>query len=275
MVPALTTSAEPPMPPSPRRRLRAALVLTVQGALAMGCESVPADAPVDATALPPLEMGRCIVPEGRATPRGLPCTREGATCYHTHRPDVLRRLPHHVDVPRSDLARGGLGGVQPARARRAPRARDATPPFDAWRPEDVPPDDVPRPDDAAPPSDVARACPLTRPAERAACEPEAVLPECRYPSLDALCPAGSSDVVVCDPVARWWRWSPTACRTNPCPAALPAELSACSPSASTPCAYTQPCGGSLSIRVWAFCMLYRDNRVWLHRFPDGLCDGGL
>lgn len=274
MVPALTTSAEPPMPPSPRRRLRAALVLTVQGALAMGCESVPADAPVDATALPPLEMGRCIVPEGRATPRGLPCTREGATCYHTT--DQMYCGDFLIMWTCRDRTWREAGSVacNPP-APDVPRVPDATPPFDAWRPEDVPPDDVPRPDDAAPPSDVARACPLTRPAERAACEPEAVLPECRYPSLDALCPAGSSDVVVCDPVARWWRWSPTACRTNPCPAALPAELSACSASASTPCAYTQPCGGSLSIRVWAFCMLYRDNRVWLHRFPDGLCDGGL
>jgi hypothetical protein len=263
------------MPPSPRRRLRAALVLTVQGALAMGCEGAcPRTRPSTRRRCRRWRWGAASCPRGGprraacpAPAKGRPATTPPTRC---------------TAATSSSCGRAAIGpGARRARWR-ATRPRPTCPAcptqrlaFDAWRPEDVPPDDVPRPDDAAPPTDVTRACPLTRPAERAACEPEAVLPECRYPSLDALCPAGSSDVVVCDPVARWWRWSPTACRTNPCPAALPAELSACSPSASTPCAYTQPCGGSLSIRVWAFCMLYRDNRVWLHRFPDGLCDGGL
>ncbi len=59
-----------------------------------------------------------------------------------------------------------------------------------------------------------------------------------------------------------------------CPAELPAEVSRCTLSDPLFCMYTQPCGGPTSIRVWAYCMDYRDDRVWLHRFPDGLCDGG-
>jgi len=264
-----------------RRPLRAAIVLTVQAVFAAGCVEAPADASLDATVEPPLQMGLCVVPPGISTPRGLPCTREGATC--NYRTDQM----YCGDTPIMWMCRdrtwnqwGSIACNPPAPD--VPRERDVVSGIDVQEPVDIPPsDDVPTASDAPaptdaplPPADQVRVCPDVRPTEGATCDPDAVPAPCGYPARDPLCPTGSNDMAECVPATRTWRWTNASCLHDPCPAALPAELSGCTLAQPQACIYTVSCGGSLSIRVLAACMVYRDNRVWLHRFPDGLCDGG-